>query len=513
MSDPRQRLQPITSCASLFIACLLLCGIASAEPSITLSKRSGPPTSRIGVSGRGFEPNVGVDIFFDTKDEALIVTDGSGEFHNARIHAPRSARPGEHWVTALERNNDKGAQQPFLVQTNWCQFHFDADGTRLNPYENVLNSRTAKSLDLEWSWNADGLELISSPAVVNGILYVGSLDGNLYALNAQTGTAVWNYRTGNAVLSSPAVVNDVVYVGSFDDNVYALNAHTGAKLWSYRTGYFVAAPPTVVDGVVYVGSADGNFYALNAKTGDKLWSYTTGFVNSAAAVANGVVYIGSFDSAGNLYALDAKTGDTLWSYPAGGVSRSSPAVANGVVYIGSYDSNVYALNASTGILLWSYATRDRVQSSPAVADGVIYVSSDDGTLYALNGRTGVKLWSHLYQGGGPTSPVVANGLVYSATFGGEVFVLNTRTGRDLWNYNFGETVWSSPAVVNGVLYVGKSYPSVLYAFRPKPGSEGEQEPSKRPELNVLHPNLNLKVSKPGTTASSAELSGLRENCR
>jgi len=92
------------------------------------------------VSGHGFEPNVGVDIFFDTSDKALVVTNGKGAFHDARIYAPRSARPGEHWVTALERNNDKGAQKPFLVQTNWSQFQFDAGGTRLNPNENVPKS-------------------------------------------------------------------------------------------------------------------------------------------------------------------------------------------------------------------------------------------------------------------------------------------------------------------------------------------------------------------------------------
>ena len=92
MCDPREHSQPVTSLATLFLACVVLCGIASAAPSITLSKKSGPPTSRILVSGRGFEPNVGVDIFFDTKDKALVVTNGKGEFHDAGIYAPRSAR-------------------------------------------------------------------------------------------------------------------------------------------------------------------------------------------------------------------------------------------------------------------------------------------------------------------------------------------------------------------------------------------------------------------------------------
>src|ERR1700676_1471378 len=102
MSDPRERSQPIASHVFLLLACLLLCGIASATPSITLSKKSGPPTSKILVSGRGFDPNAGVDIYFDTKDQALVVTNGKGEFDKAGIHGPRSTRPGQHWVTALE---------------------------------------------------------------------------------------------------------------------------------------------------------------------------------------------------------------------------------------------------------------------------------------------------------------------------------------------------------------------------------------------------------------------------
>src|SRR5580704_11313280 len=149
MLTPRERSLALTFLTSPLLACLLLCGIASAAPSITLSKKSGPPTSKILVSGRGFEPNVGVDIFLDTKDKALVVTNGKGEFHDAGIYAPRSARPGEHWVTALERNNDKGAQRSFLVQTDWSQFHFDSDGSRLNPYENVLNPGSVGKLDVK----------------------------------------------------------------------------------------------------------------------------------------------------------------------------------------------------------------------------------------------------------------------------------------------------------------------------------------------------------------------------
>jgi hypothetical protein len=78
------------------------------------------------------------------------------------------------------------------------------------------------------------------------------------------GTLLWKYFIGDLVFvtSSPAVVNGVVYVGSRDDNVYALNATDGAKLWNYTTGAYVWSSPAVVNGVVYVGSADGYVYAF-----------------------------------------------------------------------------------------------------------------------------------------------------------------------------------------------------------------------------------------------------------
>ena len=152
----------------------------------------------------------------------------------------------------------------------------------------------------------------------------------------------WSFATGDLVDSSPAVLNGLVYVGSNDHNVYALNATTGAKVWNYTTGGHVLSSPAVVNGTLYVGSSDNNLYALNASNGAKLWSFATGFtVYSSPAVANGVVYVGSDDS--NVYALNASNGAKLWSFATAAGVESSPAVVNGTVYVGSEDSNVYAI--------------------------------------------------------------------------------------------------------------------------------------------------------------------------
>jgi hypothetical protein len=168
-SQPRTPSRLFDSCSFLIAACLLLSGISIASPSINLSKKSGPPTSQVLVSGRGFEPNAEVDIYFDTKDEALVVTNSKGEFEDAKAYAPRSAHPGKHWITALDRNNDKGAQEPFLVQTDWSQFHFAPDHEGVNTYENVLDPSAVRDLQFRWSFAAKG-NVYSSPAVANGVV-------------------------------------------------------------------------------------------------------------------------------------------------------------------------------------------------------------------------------------------------------------------------------------------------------------------------------------------------------
>jgi uncharacterized repeat protein (TIGR01451 family) len=188
---------------------------------------------------------------------------------------------------------------------------------------------------------------------------------------------------------------ELVYVGSEDKNVYALNASTGAKLWSFATGNLIGSSPAVVNGIVYIGSNDHNLYALNASTGAKLWSLTTGdAVISSPAVANGVVYVGSFDH--NVYALNAVSGARLWTFAAGDAVYSSPAVANGVIYFGSYDGNLYALNASTGAKLWSINTGSALDSSPVIVEGVVYIrggvnGGNPGITYAYSVGAGLFL--------------------------------------------------------------------------------------------------------------------------
>jgi outer membrane protein assembly factor BamB len=228
---------------------------------------------------------------------------------------------------------------------------------------------------------------------------------------------------------------------------------TNQTQWRYSTGSNVFSSPAIANGTVYVGSYDHNLYALNATTGSKTWNYTTGdIVWSSPAIASGVVYFGSND--GRVYALNSSTGTQIWNYTTGNAVQSSPTVTAGVVYIGSNDYNEYALNATTGGKIWSYTTGQFVNSSSAVVNGVVYFGSWDGNVYALNATSGAKLWNYPNIGFVTSSSAVDSGVVFIGGGDNNIYALNASDGTQLWRTTTNSAVESSPAVAYGCVYIG-----------------------------------------------------------
>jgi outer membrane protein assembly factor BamB len=482
-------------CALSFVV-LLAAGVCFGKPAVSLSRKSGPPTTKFLVSGSGYKPYAEIDIYFDTKDEAKAIANGSGKFSKISIEAPRSALPGKHWVSAVERPGDTGAQAPFSVNTNWSQFGFTPDLRRLNPYENVLNTGTVGGLDLLWSYTTGG-SVQSSPSIAHGAVFVGSNDGNVYALKTSTGAVLWSFPAGLGG-SSIAVANGVAYV----DGLYALNASTGAVLWN--SGF--AGASTLADGVLYLGSVDED-YAVNASDGSLVWKAHWGYATaSSMAFANATVYFCTTNFI--VYALDAATGGDSIIMDGGCTnSGTSPAVADGVVYVGS-GNVVNVLSASTGALLWTYPTGNTIEGAPAVANGVVYIGSDDNNLYALNANTGTLLWAYTTGGFVTSAPAVANGVVYVGSDDNKLYAINASTGALLWSYTTGGSVESSPAIANGVVYVGSDDGNV-YAFGLTGGARGkgvsaQEAASNPPDLRTLRLDFNLNVSEPVAVGSDPD---------
>jgi outer membrane protein assembly factor BamB len=183
----------------------------------------------------------------------------------------------------------------------------------------------------------------SSVAFGEDILYVGCEDGSVLAYDIR-GEPKWRARARRSVTSTPHLdLNDgILFVGSMDWNVYALDSRSGWVVWRTRTNGPVISSPTMANGAVFIGSADRNMYALDARNGRLVWKYETeGQVTSSPAYANGAIYFGSIDH--YLYSLDAETGELRWRYKTGGPIPSSPYVTGDIVYVGSTDRYVYAI--------------------------------------------------------------------------------------------------------------------------------------------------------------------------
>ena len=357
---------------------------------------------------------------------------------------------------------------------NWPQLGFTACGTRSNPNEFILSPTTVENLKVKWHYIlGDGGS--ASPAVVNGVMYVDAdfYAENvhyLYALDANTGAQLWRQSRGaQQSSSSPAVANGLVFIGDLDNNLYAFNARTGAPVWTFTTDDQVWGSPTVANGIVYITSWGGTTYALDAASGAQLWMHGGGgiAVSGTPAVAAGVVYTTSSDGAASLYALDAKTGALRWSWKPGSMETSSPAVANGVVYAGMDDGSLYALNAATGALHWKSPTIGRFIRGVAVGKGLVYVGGTDAidhpALYGINASNGAIVWKFLTGGTGFnfSSPTFANGVVYMPG-GAGVYALDANTGAILWQDLAPANPGASPVVVNGVLYINGETPYVYH---------------------------------------------------
>ena len=335
-----------------------------------------------------------------------------------------------------------------------------------------------------------GSRVASSPAVSQGRVYFGSYDGNIYSVDAKSGEQRWKFATegerrftgrhlhGNDptgetmpdpfdfYLSSPTVVQEIVYIGSGDGNVYALDAATGALRWKFHTGNVVHASPAVANGTLYIGSWDSYFYALDAKSGQERWRFKTGEdhdianqvgIQSSATIADGIVYFGCRDS--NLYALDALTGTKKWAYPTkGSWVISTPIAKDGTVYFTTSDSGLFlAVDAKSGVLKYSLSFHHwPMFSSPAIAGRNLYIGSNAGTMMAIDLDKHATAWTFSTDGAKQNSAALTKkdgDPNYAAAFG-DTFYDNLVMG--VWKMLSIGAVLSSPVIERDVIYFGST---------------------------------------------------------
>ncbi len=265
----------------------------------------------------------------------------------------------------------------------------------------------------------------SSPTVRDGVVYVGAHcraeecstyydvrwpeRGSVLAFDAESGDLRWRYGTDDGVISTPAVLDGTVYVGSSDATLYALDAAAGETRWSFETDGPIMSSPTCAGGRVTFATLTGKVYAADATSGDVAWSYdaNTGdgqrielpvIFTSSPVVCDDVVYVGSMAPGdgvvGKLYAVSASDGSPRWSESGFAEAiGSSPVVVDETVYFGAHtlessavESGLYAVGTD-GTVEWSVtfddAEHEGFGSSPAVVGTTLYIGSTDGHVHAF----------------------------------------------------------------------------------------------------------------------------------
>jgi outer membrane protein assembly factor BamB len=347
----------------------------------------------------------------------------------------------------------------------------------------VYDVEGPKRGELWWRFTTKS-SIYAAPTVVDGVAYVGSHDGFLYAVDTQTAQEKWKFDAGRALESTPAVAGGTIYFGSgcigggpqhcgdppgSDYYFYALDLETGQEKWRFKTGGAIVSSPLLADGLVYFGSEDQHLYALDARTGQEKWRFKAeDSLWGSPALADGLLYFGagcnycgSLEDT-HLYAVDSQTGQEIWRFETGGWVESTPAVADGTVYFGSGDRHVYAVDSKTGQERWRFETEGELEASLAVDAGLVFAASKDQHLYALDSQSGQEVWKLETGGLIYGAPAVADGVVYFAGTDFYAYAVEAQTGRELWRLEIFATCSGSPVVGDGVVYfAGANYLSAV----------------------------------------------------
>ena len=441
----------------------------------------------------------------------------------------------------------------------WTMFHHDPGHSGVSR-EATISKTSAPTLGVRWQVNVGGAAystplVLADPTRSNAALvYQANLLGFVTVYDAATGNRLWSRKIGGGIASSPAYSNGVIYIGSVDHNLYAINATTGSTVCRYTSPGVIDGSPVVAnpDGsgaVVYVGDnglsgADdgGDVLAVNAVDPNSAvdcslkWRFSSfgnppgsqPLVGSWSPTAVGrdkngrmLVLAGSSSPEGAEYAFDAVSGTLVWRYQTivgtdsdigAGATVSAPGVngfADGIVYFGGKDGYFFAVDLTTGAPLWQFnlrtdsPTNGGTRSTATLVGSRIYVGSGTG-VYAFDAITGAELWMTAKLGTTTAEIIAATAasgpaggqVLLAADVAGTAYAFDLATGAKLWSYKTGATVLASPIVSAGSLFVS-NVSGILTAFGPG-GAVGAV-----PDTTIVAPTSGSTIPNPNGVATVA----------
>jgi len=299
----------------------------------------------------------------------------------------------------------------------------------------LTNSGQNDASIMKWVTSTDQLrnDISSQSILVNDVMYSTSNNGNLYAIDTETGSILWN-RTIGDLPTRPLYVNHSLYIGT----------HEGLKKLDVEWLQVgekpigpIICPPTSGNDTVFVGSQSGILYAYDVDGGVKLWEADLGSEVWVSDPEKGFVVAASGSS---VYSFDGETGMIIWTSDIEGLITAQPVIDDDVVYVGSWDSYLYCFDLTDGSILWKAPTGWGVETTAVVDNDTVFVGSHDGILYALEKTSGNVQWAFQTNAGIHSSPIINDKSVIFGSDDGHIYCLHSETGDVRWSFSPGRTI-------------------------------------------------------------------------
>tara|TARA_Y100001970_G_scaffold245297_1_gene312195 strand:- start:267 stop:1766 length:1500 start_codon:yes stop_codon:yes gene_type:complete len=297
---------------------------------------------------------------------------------------------------------------------------------KISKYQiSILNLNNKKE-----EYSIDVNEKVNNCTVFDDMIYFGSEDKHVYAINILTRKELWKFETGGHVKSTPIVSNKIVFIVSSDNHLYALDVDTGREIWKFKmietekNSYSGLRPIIFKNYIIFSGFKDKSIYALNITNGELVWKFEAkDWIMSSPNLKNNVIYFGSNDK--HLYALDPNTGEEIWKFEAKDYVKES-LITEDIAYFGCNDSYIYAVDTSTGNEIWKYKTEEMWARGRLILNNdVLYMGGN--YIYSINSATGKEIWKKKSAKNGSVI-YVDNDNVYVHSTDNKIYCIDTQTG-------------------------------------------------------------------------------------
>ena len=302
-----------------------------------------------------------------------------------------------------------------------------------------------------------GREFFSAPALVDGVLYFGCNDGNLRAVDAQSGSVKWSFATVCGISGEPSVDSTTVYFGGQDGVIYALDRFSGSIRWSAGLGYHVFCNTAVLsDTLIVTGNSMGKICALDARTGEPVWDDEIGGIVLGPVTVDSIVVFST--ESGDIAAYDHH-GERLWARDYS--SQASPPSADAAgVYAGFSNGAVRKFSLRDGHVLWETdivsSTSRCVLARPVIVGDVVLVGTNDGQLVSLAASDGAVLWRQSFDNWIQLPPAAGQDMIYVACDDQRMHILDLSTGEKLDSLEMDGYSGTAPLLAGGILYFGNT---------------------------------------------------------